>query len=147
MNIRAIPLLLLLSVAATPATAELYRWTDADGRVHYSDRKPAAESEEEVEAIDDQLTPVNIDESHKQRQALNKVFAKEDKHVQRGEQQQQRKQQQARAQQCREARGYLRAISGPVAFLDEDGKDMKISERERQERQAEMERLIEQYCD
>lgn len=146
MTIRTIALTLAM-LLTLPATAELYRWTDADGRTHYSDRKPVAEGDEEVEAIEDQLTPVNIDESHRDRQALNRIFSEEDEQPQQQDQQQQRQKQQAREQQCREARRYLRDISGRVAFLDEDGNDMKISERERQERQAEMERLIEQYCD
>lgn len=29
---------LILAVAALPAYAQLYKWTDADGKVHYSDR-------------------------------------------------------------------------------------------------------------
>src|SRR5690606_27525157 len=109
--------------------------------------KPVAAGDEEVEAIEDQLTPVNIDESHRDRQALNRIFSEDDEQLPQQNQQQQRREQQAREQQCREARRYLRDISGRVAFIDEDGNDMKISERERQERQAEMERLIEQYCD
>lgn len=31
-------LLLILALAALPAHAQLYKWTDADGKVHYSDR-------------------------------------------------------------------------------------------------------------
>lgn len=29
---------LILALAALPAYAQLYKWTDADGKVHYSDR-------------------------------------------------------------------------------------------------------------
>lgn len=142
--------LLLAALLALPATAELYRWTDEDGKVHYSDRKPAPDGEEtKVEDIGDQLTPVNIDESHKQRQALNRVFA-EDKTGARTQRQQNRQQQareRERQAQCRKARRYLRDISGPVAFVDKDGKDLKVSERERREHQAEMEALIRKHCD
>lgn len=39
--------LLAAIVLAPPASAEIYRWTDADGRVHYGDRRaaPAAQGE------------------------------------------------------------------------------------------------------
>ncbi len=148
MAAKTFALLFLVSVVL-PATAELYRWTDEDGKVHYSDRKPTADSESDVEAIDDQLTPVNIDESHKQRQALNRVFA-EDKtsaHTQRQQLREQQVRERERQAQCRKARSYLRDISGPVAFIDEDGNDLKVSERERREHQAEMEALIREHCD
>jgi len=32
-------LLLLVSIGADPVTAEIYRWTDANGAVHFSDRQ------------------------------------------------------------------------------------------------------------
>jgi glutaredoxin len=34
-------LLLLCLLAATSAAADIYRWTDAEGRIHYSDKPPA----------------------------------------------------------------------------------------------------------
>jgi glutaredoxin len=37
-----IAVLLLALVFAAPAAAELYRWTDSQGRVHYSDLPPPA---------------------------------------------------------------------------------------------------------
>lgn len=37
---RPLPLLLLL--LCVPLGAEVYRWVDAEGRVHYSDRRPEA---------------------------------------------------------------------------------------------------------
>lgn len=33
-------LVLLTAVVALPVHAELYKWTDADGRVHFTDKKP-----------------------------------------------------------------------------------------------------------
>ena len=136
----AATLLLSLSVKA-----ELYRWTDDDGKVHFSDRKPdAAASEVEVEAVE--VKPVNIDESREARQALNRVLPKEDRH----QSQQQARDNQQRAQEierhCRRARQYLRDISGPVNFLDDDGNVMKVTERERQQRQAEMEQYVKDHC-
>lgn len=34
-------------LAATPAVAETYKWTDADGKVHYSDQPPPANAREQ----------------------------------------------------------------------------------------------------
>jgi len=35
---------LLLTTLALPAGAELYKWTDASGRLQFSDRPPAAQA-------------------------------------------------------------------------------------------------------
>lgn len=37
---RALPLAACLILAAAPAAAEIYKWTDADGKVHFSDQPP-----------------------------------------------------------------------------------------------------------
>ncbi len=38
---RRVCLLVLAAMTALPASAQLYQWRDAEGRVHYSDRPPA----------------------------------------------------------------------------------------------------------
>lgn len=45
-------LLLLLTAVSAPAEASVYQWTDAAGRVHYSDRPPADEDWRRLEAAD-----------------------------------------------------------------------------------------------
>ena len=52
LRLLAFPLLLMSAVAAAPAVAEIYKWFDADGNVHFGDkpRDPAlAAGAEEVE--------------------------------------------------------------------------------------------------
>lgn len=43
-------LLCCLPLLAAPAAAEMYKWTDAEGRVHFSDRKP--DTSRPVQAMD-----------------------------------------------------------------------------------------------
>lgn len=40
---RALPLAASLILATAPAAAELYKWTDAEGKVHFSDQPPPPE--------------------------------------------------------------------------------------------------------
>ena len=35
---RNMPLLILLAASSLAAQAQVYKWTDADGKVHYSDK-------------------------------------------------------------------------------------------------------------
>ena len=48
MNIRQGIVVLLVFVAAT-AQAEIYRWTDANGKPHFSDKRPANQKTEAVQ--------------------------------------------------------------------------------------------------
>lgn len=41
-------LLLLCLLAAAVAAADIYRWTDAEGRIHYSDKPPADRKAKQV---------------------------------------------------------------------------------------------------
>lgn len=46
-----LPLFVLLPLFANPATAEIYRWTDANGRVHFANQKPIETPDAQVEAF------------------------------------------------------------------------------------------------
>jgi glutaredoxin len=53
-----VPLCIFLLTAPTPASADIYKWIDADGRVQLSDRPPVEGGAEEVE-----LPPINTYEA------------------------------------------------------------------------------------
>lgn len=44
-------LVLLMAVVALPVQAELYKWTDAEGRVHFTDKKPESTASKKVETL------------------------------------------------------------------------------------------------
>ena len=48
MNRRHAILVFLAGMLALPAAAEIYRWTDSTGKVHYSDKPPADAKKQEV---------------------------------------------------------------------------------------------------
>lgn len=62
-------------LACTLADAQVYRWVDEDGKVHFSDRKPVAENSEEVElksinsyeAVEIKPAPRSADNGHQPR--------------------------------------------------------------------------------
>lgn len=62
-------------LACTLADAQVYRWVDEDGNIHFSDRKPVEENSEEVElhsissyeAVEIKPAPRSAADSHRPR--------------------------------------------------------------------------------
>lgn len=50
-----IPLAVLIVIIVLPATAEIYKWTDAQGNIQYGDRPPADENVEQIHIEDEVL--------------------------------------------------------------------------------------------
>lgn len=54
MLMRSVLLLVFVSLFATAASAEIYRWVDEDGKVHYGDRVPAKYAKGEQQTLNKQ---------------------------------------------------------------------------------------------
>ena len=137
-------LVCIICAAASSVNAEVYRWVDENGKVHYSDKKP----KEQAEDISAEIKKQNIDSSIEEQQKLQQIFRPENDadraHRERLNQQSQPSNDQIKY--CNEQRKYLRDISGPVYFVDKDGKDMKVTERERQAEEARVRQLLQERC-
>ncbi|WP_226703528.1 DUF4124 domain-containing protein [Microbulbifer elongatus] len=131
-------------LAVNASAGELYRWVDADGKVHFGDRPPV---EAKAESLEGQLKPINsADPTRKQnfpdsRRAdqLERDYAAR----MQSEQSKARRQQQAA---CAQARKQLSILKGPVYFVDEQGNESTISERQRVVEARKLEAQIRQYC-
>ncbi len=125
--------------------AEVYRWVDEQGKVHFSDKKPQQQSTK----IGEQLKDNNVDSSQAQQRKLQQLLAPETPEEKRYRQQKQQKKQQQQTRKqgiCQNARRQLKILRGPVAFLDSQGKELPISEKERQQRAAKLQKQIKQHC-
>lgn len=138
--------MLLACVWTLTAQAELYRWTDADGKVHFSDRKPDAAQTQGAEVTEEEIKAINIQDSKAASEAMRQVFPDESHPPVQENSERERELAERKEAHCREAREYLRKVSGRVQFIDKDGKMVHVSERERQERQAEMETYVKEHC-
>ncbi|KUJ83836.1 DUF4124 domain-containing protein [Microbulbifer flavimaris] len=140
--------LLALTVAAASAATvadELYRWVDEDGRVHFGDRPPVSA---EAEDVGGELTPINSADATQAAATPRKRETSSDLERQYRQRQKQRlqRQQSQRAEACRQAKRNLRILRGPVIVLDQNGREVRLSERERQQRAAALEQQIQQLC-
>ena len=138
-------------VFTTPvALAEMYKWTDEDGVVHYSQLPPPADAGVPVTEIDpppDVDTDKAIKELEADRQKLHKM------------QEERQKQQEKQAEKeriaaifkrnCRLSRERLKTLeTGPtrVRAVDAEGNVTRTSVEEHQARIDEVKKKIEKYC-
>lgn len=136
-----------IALLITPAYAQVYQWIDEQGKVHYSDRKP---TKTQAENISDSVKQTNIDKSRDSTRKLEEVFTKEsssEAQYRRKKQREQEEQAQALANQCQKAREQLKTLQGRVYFVDKQGKEYNISEKERQQRVKAFEADIRKHCD
>lgn len=134
----------LLCVLSTQAGAELYRWSDSQGRLHFSDKPPPGGGAQALV-----LSPPNTDHSAGERHKLRQVFNSE-KHTERRLAQQAeeraRQQRQARHKRCDQARHELELVRGRVYFVDEQGREVTVSEEQRESYAEQLAANIDRFC-
>lgn len=143
-----LPLLLASLILSQPGFAEIYRWRDKDGKLHFSDQPPEQSTAEATE-VSDTLQPINRDTSSEEHEKMKQVFPTESAAESRYRETQNNKlraQQQARQQQCQQSRELLKTLQGPVAFIDDSGEEVVVSEEERQRRAKNLEQEINRLC-
>lgn len=142
---RAVLLLTLLPVLLL---AESYRWTDADGNVHFSDQPPSERDRDQAEEIElenpepigqgenVQRTREELDELHRERQKRREKARREN-----------RKQERQRLQSCqKKSRLLSRMKNNRVQYKQEDGTYKGVSEDKHQARIRELEQWLERNC-
>lgn len=142
MNSKLLWMLTLLTIAL-PASADVYRWVDKDGKVHFTDKKPA----ENAENVTEQVNKQNIDNSSEELRKVENILRKENDADREYYRQQQAETNAERQQLCTRARKRLNEISGNVIFIDNAGKVAKTTQQERQRMVADQNAIIEKNCD
>lgn len=109
---------LAAGLLATTASAQVYRWVDDDGQVHFSDKKPTEADREAPPAETLQFAPGST-AAVAQRQAQQQAALREE----------------ARAERCQQARNQLDTYSRAVSLVrtGPDGEDVELLPSERAE--------------
>ncbi|AWF83066.1 hypothetical protein BTJ40_20820 [Microbulbifer sp. A4B17] len=133
-----------LLLAANISAGELYRWIDEDGRVHFGDRPPV---HAEAKDISSKLTPIN---SANATTARSRNQSAQPRNVEQQYQDRLNREAQERQQQldkaCSKARKNLEILRGRVIFLDDNGKEVRRTEREREQMAEDYQRQVNLYC-
>lgn len=143
--VRVFPMLILFALTYSQSvSAEVYRWVDAQGKTHYSDKK----ADKHAADITAEVSQQNIDTSIEEQRKLQQIFRPENA-ADRAYYRQQQLQQQPDAEMikhCNEQRKYLNNIKGRVQFIDEQGQMINVTEKERQAEVQRVENYIASRC-
>ncbi|MGH1470472.1 MAG: DUF4124 domain-containing protein [Cellvibrionaceae bacterium] len=128
-------------------TAEIYKWTDEKGKVHFSDKPP---ENKKAEDITESVKNTNIDASQNEHSKLNKIFAKEtegEKQLRLRKAKEQKKQKVEIEKRCAKAKKDLKFLREKRFFtLDENGKENTMTEKQRNELTSKYSQLIKKNC-
>jgi putative protein kinase ArgK-like GTPase of G3E family len=137
---------LLLMLLAATSTAELYRWTDENGKQHFSDQPPPGS---EAEVIDQKLPPApgrdgQVDAIEERLKAMrDKRLAEERERKQEKEQAQRQLD-----QKCRRQKHKLEMLSTRrVRYRNEDGEFEDASLEKLEADRQELREWIAENCD
>lgn len=138
-------LLLVVAVAlAGTVSAGVYKWTDAQGNVHYGDRRPDGAAEEMV-VPEAAPVPVQTDREQTRQRMLDNY--REDREKKKQSAQEQKRQRQEQEAHCKEARAQLRTYQESSLYdLLPNGERRYLSQGERAKAIADLEQDVKRHC-
>jgi len=136
-------LLLIASLLPALATAEIYKWTDAQGRVHFDQRAVSGATPVQVKP-----QVIETDEATRQRQQRSENFYKARRDEQTQADQRAAKQAEQDAQTCSNLRRELSKIPPGSSYYTADAKGERVyySDAEIDAARRELSQQISQQC-
>ncbi|KZZ78926.1 hypothetical protein A3767_01755 [Oleiphilus sp. HI0133] len=142
----ALSVLVVTMGLSTNSHAEVYKWVDEQGNIHFGDRPPV---KEQATNLSDTLQPLNLSTDLSNPNMIrNAEQSRKDALDRKAQEQHKRVNSASTAAQeyCKQAKKRLYDISGPVVFYDENGKAMNVTERERKRMEQELRAEIDKNC-
>jgi len=140
-------ILLLVCLIANLTQADIYQWTDENGKVHFSDKPPR---DQHAENITDTTDHINTDTSARERKKVGELFAPptaEEKRYQQQQAQNLAKEKQAKQQYCERLNKELRFFKNERFYwVDDKGNSSDASEDERRDIIGKLEKAIKENC-
>lgn len=136
---------ILLLVLSFTSNAQIYKWTDSEGKVHYSDKKPAGSGAEsiKVRTQKNSSSPANAQE---QAQALEQKQQQELEA--KAENLQKSAEQRQNDKRCQALRDNLKKIreNSRIKIKGDDGELRYLSPEEIDERKRDYQEMLAQSC-
>lgn len=136
----ALPLLTALLLLAVPVQAAMYKWTDADGNIHYTQSPPPAGVESKtMKAPPPAPTPAPSQKADKGEQGKGEAKDEADKPVETPRDEQIKR-------NCEAARRNLSIYTNNRRVMNEKGEIEVMDEKVRQAKIKQTEEQIKEYC-
>jgi len=133
-------------VAILPVQADVYKWMDEDGRVHYGDR-PGSPASEKIEIRRAPAPDEGLELRQEKRQRLLELYEEE-----RAEKHQKMAEEQAKKSEirrkCQELKYYQRSLKEARRLyeLDNEGNRRYLDDAEQQKAITELDETIQKHC-
>jgi hypothetical protein len=141
---------LLAVSAAVPAadTQGIYKWTDDQGEVHYTQFPPPGHSAEKLHAVPPPASPPQVLDKDLQQQMQTMQQQKKEQQQGARDAKEWAEIQKIRRQNCDTANKNLVSLQrgSNVRYVDTDGKVKHLTEEERNKRIDEANKQIKEYC-
>ncbi len=137
---------LMLMLCASAALGEIYKCTDARGKVHYADR-PCGDNASVFVPRDAPPVDAGVDQRRDKTQRLLDALEEERRQAQQADREQ-RMETEKRRVNCQRARSRLRQFSEASALyhVDEEGNRTVFSDAEREASTQEARAAVERWC-
>lgn len=145
---------LLLALLAIPAWADLYKWTDASGQVHFSDKKPGQDKGVQTlaapkpAATDQKAPPSGTDGASalERQKRMADILAQENAEREATAKAEEAKKKDTQ-RRCAELRDYQRRTDGRAVYqLDEHGERRFVDDKTRAEYDARVRKTLAEHC-
>ncbi len=139
---------------ASAHAATVYKWVDAQGKTHFSDKAPPEHAQQQASTLElkgEVARDPEMEQYRKRSQALLQAAEADraEQAKQAAERAQQAQQREARRRQCVEAKDKQREVAeaSSVYDLDERGERVFLGDGDRSAYEQELARWIKQNCD
>lgn len=128
--------------------AEIYKWVDQHGRVHYDDKPPATNKKELMNINEEKNAVRAISESRAEKRKKLLDAIDEDRELKKQQEEKDKKKKAKFLKRCHVARDNLKIYqrSRSVYDLDKDGNRVTLPSSARDQVIANLEKQIQQYC-
>ncbi len=140
-------IILALCLGTAAGAGEIYRWTDADGNVHFGDRPPDPDRADKVEVRPPPADPAAARRRLEQERRLLRAFD-EERRAQERERREAAREAERRRRNCDKAREILKEYREAAYLYDEnpDGSRRIFSHEERAAAEREAQEQVARWC-
>jgi hypothetical protein len=142
-------LLLATGMSASVSASEIYKWTDADGNVHYGDRPSGADSEVRLQIASQPTDPARIQAQAVARNEQAAVAREAKDSAPKGPSKEElQAEARERAKQCETYRARLESFiqSRRLYREDDKGERVYLDEAEMRAAREKVQHQVEEYC-